>query len=170
MKNISAILLLAVLMVSCKENKNTMPADTMTKDAADLALGLDRPSGKTADFSVGDITYSGKVSTQYFGDKVKDGFSIVCQQDEPYALLQATFASEAQAKGSLKPAGGFYAIEPGEAHIALSGAKLGSQEFVTKEESTGSILVEGNKLVLKSLKLFSLDGHSKTLNAEVAFR
>ncbi|GAB3426114.1 hypothetical protein GCM10027516_29710 [Niabella aquatica] len=156
-------------MVSCKENKNTMRTDTITKDAADLALGLDRSSGQTANFSVGDITYSGKVSTQYFGDKAKDGFSIVCQQDEPYALLQVTFATEAQAKGSLKPAEGFYSMEPGEAHIALSGAKLGSQEFVTKEESTGSISVEGNKLVLKNLKLFNLDGHSKTVNAALAF-
>ncbi|HMR82170.1 MAG TPA: hypothetical protein PKE30_03525 [Niabella sp.] len=133
MKNVSAILLLAVLIVSCKENKSTTPADAIIKDAADQALELNTPSGKTAGFSVGDFTYSGKVSTQYFGDKAKDGFSIVCQQDEPYALLQATFASEAQVKGSLKPAEGFYFMKPGEAHIALSGAKLGSQEFVTKK-------------------------------------
>ena len=123
MKNVSAILLLAVLIVSCKENKSTTPADAIIKDAADQALELNTPSGKTAGFSVGDFTYSGKVSTQYFGDKAKDGFSIVCQQDEPYALLQ----------GSLKPAEGFYFMKPGEAHIALSGAKLGSQEFVTKK-------------------------------------
>lgn len=169
MKKLVILFLAFIMLAACNNPAKEAKVKTGVETENSPGLTLNTSPGKTGTFSTEDISCTGKTSTQYFGDKAKDGFSIVCQQDEPYAMLQATFANEAQAKGSLKPAEGFYSMEPGEAHISLSGAKLGSQEFVTKEESTGSILVEGNKLMLKNLKLFNMDGSSKTVNAEVMF-
>ncbi len=126
-------------------------------------------NAKTASFTVDGKAYKGSVSTQYFADKVTGQFSVLCQQDEPLALLQAVFKNEKEAAGNLKPAGGFYSMDPGEANIALSGTAIGDKEFITKSNSTGNISVSDRTLTIKDLKLFNSDNKEKTINATIAY-
>ncbi|MFV0606617.1 MAG: hypothetical protein ACK5NK_12320 [Niabella sp.] len=170
MKQLLLPFVLMIVIASCKNNNsNTKTADEATTAVTEKASEMDEASGHTATFKAGDAVFTGKVSTQFFGDKEKDQFSVLCQQDEPFTLLQATFANKAAANGSLKPADGFYSIGNGEAFIALSGANLGDKEFVTSDKTTGSISVEGNQLLLKDLKLFNKDRQEKTVNAAIEF-
>ncbi len=125
--------------------------------------------GKNGVFIVDEITYNGTVSIQYFDDKRQEQFSIICQQNEPFTLLQVTFANEDQLKGSLQPVGSFYTIRSGKAHISLSGAKIGTNEFVTRNESSGSIAVANHKVIIKDLELFATNGAVKKVNAELPF-
>lgn len=126
-------------------------------------------NAKTASFTVEGIAYKGRVSTQYFADKLTGQFSVLCQQNEPFALLQAVFKNEKEAAGNLKPAGGFYSMDPGEANIALSGTAIGDKEFVTKSNSTGSITVSDRTLTIKDLKLFNSDNKEKMVNATIVY-
>ncbi len=154
------VLSFTLIAVSCnnKDTKENMVTDIETSDKA-----------KTASFIVDGGSYKGNVSTQYFGDKVTGQFSVVCQQDEPLALLQAVFKNEKEAAGNLKLAGGFYSMEPGEAYIALSGAAIGDKEFITRSNSTGIITVSDKTLTIKDLKLFNSDNKEKVVSATISY-
>lgn len=155
-------IVLAFSLAAASCNSNT-PKESNT---ADIEIS---DKAKTAAFTVDGTAYKGKVTTQYFGDKVTGQFSVLCQQDEPFALLQAVFKNEKEAAGSLKPAGGFYSMEPGEAHIALSGTAIGDKEYVTKSNSTGTITVSNKTLTIKDLKLFNSDNKEKVVNATIGY-
>ena len=153
---------LVCTMAAC--NNNT----TATKEANAAGIEI-ADEGKSASFTVDGTTYKGNVSTQYFGDKVTGQFSVLCQQDEPLALLQAVFKNEKEAAGNLKAAEGFYSMEPGEANIALSGTAIGEKEFVTKTGSTGTISVSGRTMTIKDLKLFNADNQEKVVSATIGY-
>lgn len=154
------VLSFSLIAAACnnKDTKENQVADIETADKA-----------KTASFIVDGASYKGNVSTQYFGDKITGQFSVVCQQDEPLALLQAVFKNEKEAAGNLKPAGGFYSMEPGEAYVALSGPAIGDKEFITRSNSTGSITVSDKTLTIKDLKLFNSDNKEKVVNATITY-
>ena len=126
---------------------------------------------KYSSFKVGDASFECEVSTQYFGsNKETDNFSVLCQQDEPFALLQATFANESDAKSGheLKVKGGSYKVNSGEFDLELSG--MGSDKlFKADSSSTGSLRVEGNKLIISNFKLFDSDKSEKIVSAEIGF-
>jgi hypothetical protein len=124
----------------------------------------------TASFKIDGATINGKVSTQYFGsNKETDNFSVLCQQDEPLTLLQATFANEKNAKvAGLKPKGGSYKVNEGEYGLTLTIAGS-DKEFNVNEKSGGSLKVEGNTLTITDIKLFDRDGKEKVVNAVIAF-
>lgn len=149
-----------LIAISCnnKDTNENKVADIETSDKA-----------KTASFIVDGVAYKGNVSTQYFGDKVTGQFSVVCQQDEPLALLQAVFKNEKEAVGNLKPAGGFYSMEPGEAYIALSGPAIGDKEFITSSNSTGTITIADKTITIKDLKLFNSDNKEKVVSATISY-
>lgn len=151
------------ILTACSDKKKAPAGDNTT------TLNEESSEGKTGSFSVDGTSFNGKSSTQYFGDKVTGQFSVLCQQDEPFALLQAVFNNEKAADGELKPAGGAYSVPAGEANIALSGTAIGDKQFVTASNSTGSITVSGNKLVLKDLKLFNSDKQEKTVSATINY-
>lgn len=157
---IYVVLSFSLIAAACnnKDTKENLVADIETADKA-----------KTASFIVDGASYKGNVSTQYFGDKITGQFSVVCQQDEPLALLQAVFKNEKEAAGNLKPAGGFYSMEPGEAYIALSGTAIGDKEFITRANSTGTITVSDKTLTIKDLKLFNSDNKEKVVNATISY-
>jgi len=169
MKPTIILFIVILMLVCCKQNVGKIAGNTVKEEVLKESGALNEDKDKTGNFLVDGISYSGKSSMQFLGDKDKDQFSVVCQVGEPYTLLQVTFINRESAKGSLQPAEGFYIMEAGQAHVALSGTRIGNQEFVTQKESGGSIIVNGNKLFLKNLELFSLDGDTKTVNAEVGF-
>lgn len=154
------VLCFTLIAASCnnKDTKENKVADIETTDKA-----------KTASFIVDGASYKGNVSTQYFGDKMTSQFSVVCQQDEPLALLQAVFKNEKEAAGNLKPAGGFYSMEPGEGYVALSGSAIGDKEFITRANSTGTITVSDKTLTIKDLKLFNSDNIEIVVNATISY-
>jgi hypothetical protein len=162
MKNygLYALLACSIGFASCNSNAS--------KEISNAGIEISEKA-KSASFTVDGAAYKGNVTTQYFADKVTGQFSVLCQQDEPFALLQAVFKNEKEASGSLKPAGGFYSIESGETNIALSGTAIGDKEFVTKSNSTGSITVSGKTLIIKDLKLFNSDNKEKIVNASIAY-
>lgn len=125
---------------------------------------------KEGSFTVDGTKVTGNVSTQYFGsNKETDNFSVLCQQDEPLTLLQATFANEKNAKaGTLVAKGGSYKVNNGEFGLELT--VFGSEkQFIANDKSGGSLKVEGNKLTITEMKLFDADGKSKVVNGTINF-
>ncbi|HEV7782330.1 MAG TPA: hypothetical protein VGO58_13745 [Chitinophagaceae bacterium] len=170
MKKTMIILTAAIsLLTACSDKKKTTTADNSSSVKEETGLTVNEGEGKTGSFSVNGTSFNGKSSTQYFGDKVTGQFSVLCQQDEPFALLQAVFNNEKSASGNLKPAGSSYSVAPGDAHIALSGTAIGDKEFTTGSGSTGSITAGDHTLVLKDLKLFNSDKQEKTVSATIAY-
>jgi len=125
----------------------------------------------TASFTVDGTSYKGKVSTQYFGSNTEtDNFSVLCQQDDPLVLLQATFANEKDAANSeLKPKGfDGYKVNAGQFDLSLTPA--GSTEnFVATDKTTGTIKVEHKKIVISNIKLFNREGQEKLVNGTIEF-
>ena len=136
-------------------------------DVAGIATSDKTSSGS---FTVNGNTMKGNVSTQYFGsNKATDNFSVLCQQGEPFTLLQATFANETNAKTEgLKPKGGSYKVNDGEFGLELSTADSDKQ-FVANEKSGGSLNVEGNKMTITDMKLFDRDGKERVVTATIVF-
>jgi hypothetical protein len=152
----AAIFLTTSCSNSIKENK---VGDVQISDKAN-----------TASFTVDGATCKGKVSTQYFGsNKETDNFSVLCQQDEPLTLLQATFANEKNAKTvGLKPKGGSYKVNEGEFGLTLTIAGS-DKEFVANDKSGGSLKIDGNKMTITNMKLFDRDGKEKIVASEIEF-
>jgi len=147
---------------SCNSKKSTENANTVVESTDNQT---------TSSFTVDGKEYKGKVSTQYFGsNKETDNFSVLCQQDEPLVLLQATFANEKDAKSgtALKAKGGSYKTNAGEFGLSLSIAGM-EKEFIANEKSTGTVKVEGNKLMVIDMKLFDQDGKEKVVSGTIEF-
>jgi hypothetical protein len=158
---LSVFAIAAVAASSCNNKKPT--ENNTVVEATD--------NQTTTAFTVDGKEYNGKVSTQYFGsNKETDNFSVLCQQDEPLVLLQATFANEKDAKSgtALKVKGGSYKTNAGEFGLSLSITGL-EKEFIANEKSTGILKVEGNKMSITNMKLFDQDGKEKVVNATITF-
>ena len=167
-KSIIALVSAIILLIACGDKKKTSSAES-SSSAENTGLTVNKDEEKAGSFSAEGTDYKGKSSTQYFGDKVTGQFSVLCQQDEPLALLQAVFANEKEATGTLKPIEGFMSMQAGEAHITLSGTAIGDKQFVTKSNSTGSIAIQGKKMIIKDLKLFNSDNKEKVVTANIEF-
>lgn len=150
----------AAFLISCEKAKKE-------SNVEDIQIS---ESSKKGSFTVDGKTIEGKVSTQYFGsNKETDNFSVLCQQDEPFTLLQATFANEENAAApSLKPKGQSYKVSEGEFDLTLSVSES-SKQFIATDESGGTISVSGNKLTISDMKLFDADGKVKTVSATIKF-
>lgn len=167
-KTIIPFLALA-LLAACNNDKKETTISSGESNQSNAGLTVNDDEGKTGTFTADGASFKGKSSTQYFGDKTTGQYSVLCQQDDPFALLQAIFANEKDASGTLKPSASFTSIEAGTVNIALSGTAIGDKEFVTKSNSAGSITVEGKKLILEDLELFNQDNQKKTVSAEINF-
>ncbi len=153
-----------ILLISCGDNKKSSLDTGTSKETSSIT---EEESGdKSATFKVDGTEFKGRVSTQHFGGE-SNNFSVLCQQNEPFALLQAVFANEKEANGTttLKPAASFYNVSAG-VNIALT---LGDEKFNTSDKSTGIISVDGKKLILKDLKLFNDNKKEKILTATIPF-
>jgi hypothetical protein len=152
------------LLISCGDNKKSSLDTGTSKETSSITD--DDSEDKSATFKVDGTEFKGRVSTQHFGGE-SNNFSVLCQQNEPFALLQAVFANEKEANGTstLKPAESFYNVSAG-VNIALT---LGDEKFNTTDKSTGTIAVDGKKLILKDLKLFDSNKKEKVLTATLPF-
>lgn len=168
-KTIILLSSLAVLLTACGDDKKTTTTDDNGNSEENASLTVNDDEGKTGSFSASGTDFKGRSSTQYFGDKVTGQYSVLCQQDEPFALLQAIFSNEKETTGTFKPKEGFMSIEPGQVHVALSGTAIGDKEFVTKSSSTGSVSVSGRTLTIKDLKLYNRDNAEKVVSASIDF-
>ncbi|MEO5948596.1 MAG: hypothetical protein ABIP79_17405 [Chitinophagaceae bacterium] len=167
-KTIITCAAVVTLLISCGDKKKSS-SDTGTNKETTSTIE-DESDNKSATFKVDGTIFIGRVSTQHFGGE-SDNFSVLCQQDEPLVLLQAVYANEkeATANATYKPAGSFYNVSAGDVNIALSGSGVGDDRFNTSDESTGTISVEGKKLIIKDLKLFNSVKKEKVLTATIPF-
>ncbi len=100
MKNLSLIsLTLLTLFVACKDGQRSTG-----EDVALNSITINDDDAETGSFSFDGKALQGKVGTQYFGDKVKGNFSVLCQHDNDggsgtpdFALLKITFLNESDA-------------------------------------------------------------------------
>lgn len=170
-------ILASSILVSCNNNKGNEINTTTGEINSEVA--------KTGTFSFDGKTVSGKVETQYFGDKEKGNFSVLCQHnqssdpgDANFELLQITFNNEKEAtavsnlkvydNGSTLP---MTEPEPGIVAVSLSGVGngLGNKEYTGTEKTTGTITVKNRSIEIKELVLFDSDGDRKTVNATLPF-
>ena len=152
----------AITTVSCNSNSATETA-TATIETTE--------KNNVASFTVDGENVKGKVSTQYFGsNKAADNFSVLCQQDEPLVLLQATFANEKDAaKSGLIPKGfNGYKVNEGQYDLTLTPAG-GTESFVATDKTEGAIRVESNAVVINNMKLFNREGKEKVVNGTIKF-
>ncbi len=182
---ILAAIIFSVTLNSCGGSDEKKAADTVAETASDAGLTVNNDEDKTGNFSFDDKSVSGKIETQYFGDKEKANFSVLCQHNESndpsnsnFELLQITFINEKDATtnpalkiydgGSILP---MTEPEPGIVAVSLSGVGngLGDQQFTGSEKSTGSITVKGRTVEIKDLSLFTREGAKKVINATLPF-
>ncbi len=176
----TAVVLLA-FTISCKDNKDKTDEIIKTEAAKD---GIEiEETEKTGTFSFAGKEVSAPVETQYFGDKEKGNFSVLCQHnsDNPevtdFELLQVTFLNEKDANSSqlkIYDRGGSLPMtepEPGIVAVTLSGvgSGLGNAEFTGNEKSTGTITVKDRTVILKDVVLFNSSGDKKVVNAELPY-
>lgn len=169
MKKTIIVFAVVMLFISCGDKKKTASGETTSTETKGLTVD-ESDDSKTANFTVDGASFAGKVSTQHFGGE-SGNFSVLCQQDEPFALLQAVYANEKEATGSgeLKASESAYNVGTGDVNVALSGTAIGEKEFKTTSASTGTISVDGKKLILKDLKLFDSDKKEKVVSGTIAF-
>ncbi len=168
------------LLSACGENKKKETSTASTENTS--AAPSENNDEKSGEFSIDGTTIKGKAETQYFGDKEKGNFSVLCQHNESapsanFELLQATFVNEKDAttNSNLKIYSGsslpMTEPEPGIVAVALSGvgSDLGDKQFTGTGKSTGSITVSNRVLTIKDLTLYNSDGKMKTVNAKIPF-
>lgn len=126
-----------------------------------LAIGLtsckkvDNPSGKTGNFMVDGVNYSGKTETQTF---VNDNYSIVCQSDDPYKFVQVTFHNQAEAK-----AGGTFDVEDYALNVSSGTVHIGTSDIITADPtSSKTISVSGKKITIDNVKIESTSSSETT--------
>jgi hypothetical protein len=183
-KTILAAVLFATTLISCSGSEEKKAEATVTEPAAD-AGPASSTGDKTGNFSFDGKSVSGKIETQYFGDKEKANFSVLCQHNESsdpananFELLQVTFVNEKDATNN--PALKIYSNgsslpmtepEPGIVAVSLTGVGngLGSGEFTGSEKSTGTITVKNRTIEIKDLSLFTKEGDKKVITASLPF-
>jgi hypothetical protein len=182
MKKIIICATAAVLLFACGEKKKTEATTTSATTENTSTASNESSDEKTGEFSIDGATVTGKIETQYFGDKEKGNFSVLCQHNESatsanFELLQATFVNEKDAtsnpnlkihNGSSLP---MTEPEPGIVAVALSGVggDLGDKQFTGNSKSIGSISISNRVLTIKDLTLYNSDGKMKTVNAKLPF-
>lgn len=181
MKNLTIIsLVLLTFFIACKDEHKSSD-----EDAALNSIVINDNNARTDKFSFDGKSVDGDVSTQYFGDKVKGNYSVLCQHDNEggtenpdFALLQITFLNESDAinNPSLKVFDGSTLAmsdpQPGLVAISLSGRGNGlikAKSFSGTDKTTGNISVSARTITLKDITLYNRDGAMKTVNAKISF-
>lgn len=175
---LTTTIVLSLFAVSCKDKTN----ETLKTEAANAGIEINE-SSKTGNFSFDGKDFSAATETQYFGDKEKGNFSILCKhsnsdkpEDPNFELLQVTFVNENDANNS--PLKIYHRSilpmtepEPGIVAVSLSGVGngLGDSEFTGNGKSTGTITVKDRMLTLKEVVLFNSAGEQKVVNASLSY-
>ena len=184
MKTILSTTILALLLTifsSCdSQNSKTDKIINQELKENNASMTVEDGEGKTGNFKVDGKIFTGKVTTQYFGDKVKGNFSVLCQaegKNSNFALLQITFVTESDARGnrelklynkSMLP---MTDPEPGIVTVSLSGVgeSFGEKEYAGTSKSSGTVSVSNNVVLIKNLKIYNQEGKEVTVDAEIPF-
>ncbi|MEO6820404.1 MAG: hypothetical protein ABI204_11790 [Ginsengibacter sp.] len=177
----TVIAFITLLFCSCngQSSKGGEPTNKEPEEN-NASLSLDDDNGKTGNFKVDGKDFSGKVTTQHFGDKEKGNFSVLCQEDgekSNFALLQITFVTESDARGKRElklhdsPMLPMTDPVPGIVAVGLTGfgEKFGDKEYSGTSKSSGTINVSNNTISLKNLKIYNQDTKEVTVDAEIPF-
>lgn len=178
-------LIFSALLFSCGDHTGKKVNDTVTEKAAEAGLTVNDEEDKTGEFSFDGKEVSGKIQTQYFGDKEKGNFSVLCQHNESddpmdanHELLQVIFLTEKDATGNpdLKIYDNGSSLpmtepKPGIVAVSLSGVGngFGDETFTGSEKSTGSIQVNNRTVIIKDLVLYTRSGDKRTVSAAIPF-
>ena len=138
-KTLSTLLLLiiAISAISCNKDKN----------------GKDDDTGKAGKFTIDGVEYSGNSEEQTF---VNDNYSIVCQQDEPFKLIQITFHNKAEAI-----TGGTFDVADFSLNVPSGSVEVGVDGLTFDPDAAKTIVVAGNKISISNLPLIQTGGGSK---------
>lgn len=182
-KNINttlSLLVLSFIIFSCNNDTEKPEEETGTK----ISLSTNDTEGKQGSFSFDGKEVNGETEIQYFGDKEKGNFSVLCQHNEgdamnpDFELLQVTFLTEKEANegvnlkiydgGSILP---MTEPEPGIVTVSLKGNGKGfsNEEFTGTEKSTGTIEVKNKTVILKDIVLFTRSGDKRVVNANLPY-
>lgn len=146
--SIMLFFVLAIATTSCKKDKTGTGTDT----------------GKTGTYTVNGTSYTGKTTIQTF---TNGNYSILCQQDEPFQLLQVTFfnKAEAEAGGTIDVANYSASVKTGTVEVTVDG-------FYGKSSGSRIINVTNKKIDISNLIISKLpDGAAPlaTINGNVNF-
>jgi len=128
---------LAIVATSCKKDKTNNTNNT----------------GKTGTFSIDGVSYSGSTEVQTF---VNDNYSILCEQDDPYKLIQVTFHNQAEAE-----AGGTFDVEDYSLNISSGSVNVGIDGLTFDPIGSRTITVTGKKITISNLPLNQTGGGTK---------
>lgn len=111
-------------------------------------------------FRIDGVEYRGTSSVQTF---INGNYSIVCEQDAPYKLIQITFHNQAEAEkgGSFKAAEYEMDIPSGKANIGIDGLTF-------DPEGDYTINVSAKKITLGALKLKQTGTSDRTVSIQSA--
>lgn len=127
-KTLSILLffLLAIAAASCKKDKNGT-------------------TGKTGTFTIDGVSYTGNTEVQTF---VNDNYSVVCQQDDPFKLIQVTFHNQAEAE-----AGGTFDVADDALNVPAGDVNVGVDGLTFDPNGSRTISVSGKKITISNLPL-----------------
>jgi len=128
---------LAIASTSCKKDKTNGTNNT----------------GKTGTFSIDGVSYSGSTEVQTF---VNDNYSILCEQDDPYKLIQVTFHNKAEAE-----AGGTFDVADYSLNVPSGEAEVGIDGLTFDPIGARTITVTGKKITISNLPLDQTGGGTK---------
>lgn len=127
---------IAIIATSCKKDKTNGTNST----------------GKTGTFSIDGVSYSGNTEVQTF---VNDNYSVLCEQDDPYKLIQVTFHNQAEAE-----AGGTFDVADFSLNVPTGEAEVGIDGLTFDPIGARTITVTGKKITISNLPLDQTGGGS----------
>jgi hypothetical protein len=116
----------AILATSCKKDK-------------------DGTTGKTGTFTIDGVSYSGETEVQTF---VNDNYSILCQQDDPFKLIQITFHNQAEAE-----TGGTFDVADDALNVPTGSVNIGVDGLTFDPIGSKTISVSGKKITISNIPL-----------------
>lgn len=136
-KTLSVLLFftLTIAATSCKKDTNT------------------GSTGKTGTFTIDGVSYTGNTEVQTFSN---GNYSIVCQQDEPFKILQITFHNQAEAE-----AGGTFDVADFSLNVPTGEAEVGVDGLTFDPNGSKTITVSGKKITISNLPLDQTGGGTK---------
>lgn len=144
--SIMLFLVLAITTTSCKKDKNNTNS-----------------TGKTGTFTIDGVAASGETSIQTF---VNDNYSILCEQDSPYKLLQITFhnKAEAEAGGTFDVGASIIDTPSGEVSISADVSTFHTYE----NDGPQTISVSGKKITMSNVDLVSTGAGTSSITINSA--
>jgi len=138
-KTISTLLLLiiAISATSCKKDK----------------IGKGDDTGKTGKFTIDGVEFLGNTEVQTF---VNGNYSIVCQQDDPFKLIQVTFHNQAEAE-----TGGTFEVEDYTLSVPTGTVNIGVDGLTFDSHGSHTITVSDKKITINNVSLDQTGGGTK---------